>query len=113
MKGFLFDENLPINLDLESPFSIIHASHLGESLSDTQIWEYAKQNDLVIVTKDTDFSYRILEISPPPRVIHLRIGNLKRKEFNTLLCQIWRQLENLCSCHKLINVYINQIDTLA
>ena len=56
MNGFLFDENLPANLRFTPALPVIHVSVLGESPSDTQIWQYAKQNDLVIVTKDADFS---------------------------------------------------------
>ena len=56
MNGFLFDENLPANLRFTPAFPVIHVSVLGESPSDTQIWQYAKQNDLAIVTKDADFS---------------------------------------------------------
>ena len=41
MNSFLFDENLPANLRFTPVFPVIHVSVLGDSPSDTQIWQYA------------------------------------------------------------------------
>ena len=71
MNGFLFDENLPRNVKFTPSLPVTHVTELGDSLSDTEIWEYAKNHDLIIVTKDTDFSDRIIISSPPPRVVLL------------------------------------------
>lgn len=43
MNGFLFDENLPSKVQFVSSLPIIHVSALGKSLSDTEIWQYAKE----------------------------------------------------------------------
>ena len=42
---------------------------------DVVIWEYAKANDFVIVSKDSDFHQRSLLYGHPPKFIYLRIGN--------------------------------------
>jgi predicted nuclease of predicted toxin-antitoxin system len=42
---------------------------------DVIIWEYAKVNDFVIVSKDSDFHQRSLLYGHPPKFIYLRIGN--------------------------------------
>lgn len=39
------------------------------------IWEYAKGNNFVIVSKDSDFHQRSLLYGHPPKFIYLRIGN--------------------------------------
>ena len=39
------------------------------------IWEYAKANDFVIVSKDSDFHQRSLLYGHPPKFIYLRVGN--------------------------------------
>jgi predicted nuclease of predicted toxin-antitoxin system len=39
------------------------------------IWEYAKANDFVVVSKDSDFHQRSLLYGHPPKFIYLRIGN--------------------------------------
>ncbi|MDB4665052.1 DUF5615 family PIN-like protein [Verrucomicrobia bacterium] len=46
------DENLPKTLILG--IECTHSTELGQK-KDTELWEYAKNNDLVIITKDTDF----------------------------------------------------------
>ena len=39
------------------------------------IWEYAKANNFVIVSKDSDFHQRSLLYGHPPKFVYLRIGN--------------------------------------
>jgi predicted nuclease of predicted toxin-antitoxin system len=56
MKGFRFDENLPIHIQFSPAWPVEHVTDLGDSLSDIEIWEYAKTNDLGIVTKDADIA---------------------------------------------------------
>jgi predicted nuclease of predicted toxin-antitoxin system len=60
---------------------------------DGVIWEYAKANNFVIVSKDSDFHQRSLLYGHPPKFIYLRIGNsptfkivqLLRDNFNTII----------------------------
>jgi predicted nuclease of predicted toxin-antitoxin system len=43
--------------------------------TDTTIWDYAKQNGFVIVSKDSDFQQRSFLLGHPPKFIWLRLGN--------------------------------------
>lgn len=95
MKGFLLDENIPRHVTFKAALPVIHARDLGESVSDTSLWRYARRNGLVIVSKDADFSHRMLFTTPPPWVVHLRFGNLRRREFHALLSQVWPRIEAL------------------
>jgi predicted nuclease of predicted toxin-antitoxin system len=54
MAVYLIDANLPYNFSLWSGTDYIHVRDIDDEWSDTRIWEYAKQNDLTIVTKDAD-----------------------------------------------------------
>ena len=112
MKGFLFDENIPSRLIFTPSLPIFDTSILGQSPSDTMLWEVALANSYVIVTKDTDFSNRIMLSVPPPWVVHLRIGNMRKREFHRLLASVWLQVEALLPDHKLINVYVNRIEAI-
>ena len=112
MNGYFFDENLPINIEFSPSLPIKHVTSLGSSPTDTEIWEYAKPNSLVIVTKDADFSNRVIVSSPPPRVIHLRFGNMKKKDFHAFLKKIWPQIESLIKDHKLVNVYFDNFESI-
>ena len=67
----------------------------------------------VIVTKDTDFSDRILGSMPPPWIVHLRFGNVCRKEFHRFLASVWPQIESLLPAHKLVCVYTDRIEAFS
>jgi predicted nuclease of predicted toxin-antitoxin system len=64
MNGFLIDENLPNHLTVGAGRLVLHVRDLGLSLSDSEVWDHARANDLVIVSKDADFSYRIMASEP-------------------------------------------------
>jgi predicted nuclease of predicted toxin-antitoxin system len=110
MKGFLFDENLPARLRFSPKLPIVPVSNVGKIPSDSQIWEFARRRELVIVSKDADFSDRIIAQTPPPWVVHLRFGNLRRNEFQDLLARVWPQIETLLKSHKLVNVYSDRLE---
>jgi predicted nuclease of predicted toxin-antitoxin system len=49
------------------------------------IWEYAKLNDFIIVSKDADFHQRSLLYGHPPKFVYLRIGNSSTAKIVELL----------------------------
>lgn len=110
MKGFLFDENLPARLTFRTNLPMLSSTLLGPSASDSQAWEHARREEPVIVTKDADFSGRIILASPPPWVVHLRFGNLRRREFHALRARVWPQVETLLKSHKLVNVHADRVE---
>jgi predicted nuclease of predicted toxin-antitoxin system len=53
-----------------------HVKTLGLVNTDNVIiWDYAKANSFVIVSKDSDFHQTSLLYGHPPKFIYLRIGN--------------------------------------
>ena len=113
MKGFLFDENLPQNTTFKSRLPLTHARDLGVSVSDSTLWQHALANQLVIVSKDADFSHRIMLASPPPWVVHLRFGNMRGRDFHTFLARLWPDIEALLPANKLVNVYADRIEAVS
>jgi predicted nuclease of predicted toxin-antitoxin system len=112
MRGFLLDEHLPARIRFSSSLPVMRTNLLGVSPSDGRIWDYAKKNDLVIVSKDADFSDRIIVSLPPPKVVHLKFGNMRKSEFHDFLAKVWPRIEELIQTHKLVNVYRNRIETV-
>ena len=51
---------------------------------DQAIWRHAT-NDFVIVSKDSDFVLRSLLQGPPPKVIHIDLGNCSTAAVEALL----------------------------
>ncbi|HEY1171718.1 MAG TPA: DUF5615 family PIN-like protein [Verrucomicrobiae bacterium] len=110
MKGFFFDENLPSRLTFSPSLPVHFTSELGASPDDTSVWNEARQREWVIVTKDADFSDRIIIRSPPPWVVHLRFGNMRKVQFHAVLARLWPQIESLLKNHKLVNVYLDRVE---
>ena len=79
MKKLLLDQNLSptlINHLANDYQKIEHVYFLGLDKSlDQEIWEYAKEKNFMIVTKDADFNERSVLYGFPPKVIWIRIGN--------------------------------------
>jgi len=113
VKGFLLDENLPSRLTFTPALPVSHALDFGKNPSDSQLWQIAASNRLVIVTKDTDFSDRILVSSPPPWIVHLRFGNMRRADFHSFLASVWPRIEALLPVNKLICVYSDRVEAFS
>lgn len=75
----LLDENLAPRLakTLSDVYpGSVHVRDCGmRGAADTEVWEYARENGFVIVSKDSDFSQRSSLFGGPPKVIWLRLGN--------------------------------------
>ena len=75
----LFDENLSHRLVgiLAHEFrGCTHVRDIGlRAAADSQIWDHARTQDFVIVSKDTDFRERSYVEGFPPKVIWLDVGN--------------------------------------
>lgn len=97
MKALLFDHNLSPKLvqrliDLY-PGSI-HVQALGlAAAQDRAVWEYARLHDLILVTKDADFSELLLLQGFPPKIIWIRRGNCSTQTIETLLRDNFEAIE--------------------
>jgi len=109
-KVFLIDVNLPRFFSLWNTNQYVHQYDLGDEWSDTEIWKYAELNNLTIITKDSDFSSRILLHNPPPKIIHIRLGNMKMNQFHEVLNALWTEVLKLNEDYKLVNVFSDRIE---
>ena len=48
--------------------------------------------------------------NPPPRVIHIKIGNMKMREFHLLITRVWDDVCTMSEDFKLVRVYSNKIE---
>ncbi|MEM8721292.1 MAG: DUF5615 family PIN-like protein [Cyanobacteria bacterium P01_G01_bin.39] len=88
MKLF-FDENLspklPNRLSDLFPDSL-HVRDVGmKATTDSVVWDYAKDNDFMIVSKDADMHDLSLVFGNPPKVIWLPLGNCSTRQVETML----------------------------
>ncbi len=96
----LFDENLshklPLMLAADFPGSMhVRACDLV-GREDEELWEYARANDLTIISKDSDFQQRSLLFGHPPKVIWLRIGNCTRDVLMKLIMARQAEIRAFC-----------------
>ncbi len=86
---FLFDQNLSRHLKhlLQALYpDALHVQDIGlDSIPDINVWEHAESENLVIVTKDSDFVEMSLRLGHPPKVIWLNIGNSSTADAASLL----------------------------
>jgi len=113
VNALLIDENLPRGLNLPAALPVTHATDLGSSLTDTQLWEHAREHGCVILTKDTDFSDRAMLQPPPPWVVWCKLGNLRRKVLADTLRRTWPTIESLLPDHRLITLNPDAVHALA
>lgn len=87
----LLDENISCRIvkHIEKDFpQSNHIDYLNmQGTSDSSIWEYAKENNFIIVSKDTDFRQRSFLFGSPPKVIWLSIGNQGTNVIKQLLLE--------------------------
>jgi len=93
MFNYLIDENLPSDLPFWNKENFTHLSEVLNVKYDTDIWLYAIKNDLIIITKDTNFYYRSLSSSVVPKVVWIKTGKMKKKKFNRFIKSSWRKVE--------------------
>jgi predicted nuclease of predicted toxin-antitoxin system len=94
---FLLDENLSpelVGLLSEIYPDMRHVRDAGlSSAPDTEVWVYASQMDLAIVTKDADFHHRSFLFGSPPKVIWIRVGNCSTRQIAALLTDRREEIE--------------------
>ena len=112
MKKYLVDANLPSKIKIWQTDEFEFVSRINDEWTDSEVWDYAKQNNLTIISKDSDFSHRIIVSNPPPKIIHIKIGNMKLKDFNSTIEKLWATAEKISENHKLVNVFIDRIEAV-
>jgi len=112
MARYLVDANLPYRFALWAGDDCIHARDLDQRWSDSRLWAYAREHALVIVSKDADFSDRVLLSQPPPRVVHIRYGNMKIRDFYQLIRRQWPTITELSATNRLVRVYDDSIEAI-
>jgi predicted nuclease of predicted toxin-antitoxin system len=63
-----------------------HVRLLGlRRASDREVWDYARTNDFLIVSKDSDFHQLSFLHGAPPKVVWVQLGNCRTIEIETVL----------------------------
>ena len=108
----LFDQNISHRLLIHIQDILPESKQVRElgleNYSDKQIWEYAKENDYIIVTFDADFYDFSLVWGHPPKIIWIRTYNQTTKNVEEILRKHMNTLsdfqdDNDLACLEIIN----------
>lgn len=112
MKHLLIDENLPASLARDLPIACSHATDIAQQPTDRELWIHARQHDWTILTRDTDFFDRIMLEGPPPKVIWIRLGNIRKAELVNLLLRLWPAICSLLTDSDLVEVHPTSLEAV-
>jgi predicted nuclease of predicted toxin-antitoxin system len=71
-----------------------HVSRLGlDKASDLLIWNYAKDNNFILVTQDADFYELALLRGFPPKIIYLRCKDSSTKNIIKVITENFQEIE--------------------
>ncbi len=112
MPDFLIDANLPAKVDIWQNERFIHVTDMDPCLDDESIWDYAKKNQLIIISKDKDFLMQQIVKGSPPKIIHIKFGNLNLNDLIITIEKCWNEVEILLTTHNLINIYSERIEAI-
>lgn len=107
---YLIDVNLPKYFSFFNSAEFEFVIDINAKWPDRNIWEYAREHELVIVTKDTDFYHRCLLDKQPAKVIHLRLGNLLLKDLHVFFHDNWEQITSHLQNARMIIVTADGIE---
>lgn len=110
MPQYPVDANLPRWFNQWNTPDYIHQHDLDPARQDHEIWAYAKAENLTIISKDSDFSSRILLSTPPPKVVHIRLGNMDMRHFHEAIARCWNEVLGMSASHKLVIVHADRIE---
>lgn len=103
MHIFVLDEMLSYKLEsLLSPFlKVIHVSTKGlRNALDLDIWQLAKNNNFIIITKDSDFKALSNYHGCPPKVIRLNCGNQSTRFISELIKQNSEEIKDFAQSYE-------------
>ncbi len=85
----LFDHHLSRKLVNRLADLFPDASHVvfhgPDRADDLAIWQFARDNDYTIVTKDSDFNDVVTLRGLPPKVVWIRVGNCTTQEMEQII----------------------------
>lgn len=85
----LFDQNLSRHLVDHLRDVIPDSAHVASvglaEATDDEVWEFARENDFIVVSKDSDFRQLAFLYGAPPKVVWLRVGNVATSEILLVL----------------------------
>lgn len=88
-KKFLVDVNLPKYFSFFNEPEFVHVVDLNPKITDNEIWDYAMQKGLIILTKDVDFYLKFVSENSAPQIIYFQLGNITLNDLHNYFNKYW------------------------
>ena len=112
----LLDANISwrmVRLLQEKGFDCSHVEQtsLPVPAKDSSIWQFAKDNNFIIVTNDEDFLNLLNVLGFPPKVLLLKTGNQRTGYLSEIISQHKKDIEELFTSDEigLLEIYSTSI----
>ena len=110
--SFLVDVNLPKYFSFFNDTNFIFVSDLNLQMTDTEIWDYALKNSLVILTKNVDFFNRFLVSENAPKIVYFQLGNFSLKQLYQYFTDNWTIIQSEIEHSRLLIAKDNHIESI-
>ena len=61
---------------------------------DARIWAYTRSEGFTaIISRDADFHLLLQRDGPPPKIVWLRLGRMRRASIKAFLAEVWPRVE--------------------
>jgi len=107
---FLVDVNLPKFFAFFNTDSFRHVVDINPSLGDSDIWEVAMNTGEIIITKDVDFYSRYIVSQRSPKIVYLKLGNMKLNELHKYFTDNWQTILSQLQHNTLIIAYPDRLE---
>jgi predicted nuclease of predicted toxin-antitoxin system len=107
---FLVDANLPRKLTWFNKPEFTFAADWGAGFPDKEIWDYALKNDLIILTRDSDYFYWMIQAKKSPKVVYFKLQQQGRKELEEYFGLHWKQICTLIETHRMVIATTDSLD---
>ena len=64
------------------------------------------------MTRDTDFFDRIMLDGSPPKVIWVRLGNIRKRDLESKLLQLWPSIVKLLEDSDLVEIHPDSLEAV-
>ena len=108
----MVDANLPRYFAPWSGPDCEFAHDMGDGWSDGDAWAYASVRGLTIDSKDVDFTNCALLDAAGPKVIHMRLGNLRMRDFHVAVAKRWPAICAASEGARLVAVFADRIEVI-
>lgn len=109
---FLVDVNLPKYFTFFNNDNFTFVSDLNLSMSDLDIWDMALENNMVILTKDTDFYNKCILVATAPKIVHFRFGNYSIKQLYGYFHTNWESIVQQLHQAKMIVAFDTHLEII-